>query len=257
MRLGMIQGRLSEPIEGFQECPKNWRIEFEKAETMGLSHVEWIVTQKSFSYNPIFFENVSELPIHTICADNVVSDLIDNEHFLNHNLIPICEAAMVNNIDYITIPLLEDSSVEDLNKIKKFRNHFFKICKKYPSIKFSLETELSLDKIPILLDVDNVYLTYDTGNTTSYGVPHKDYIEKFVDRISNVHIKDRTFAGKTVIPTTGDTNFYKIFKLLISAGYTGPYTLQTAREDSKKEIQTIKKHANVIRSIYEECKKHF
>ena len=29
MNIGIIQGRLSSPEEGFQECPKNWEKEFE------------------------------------------------------------------------------------------------------------------------------------------------------------------------------------------------------------------------------------
>ena len=29
MKLGIIQGRLSEPAEGYQDCPANWRREFD------------------------------------------------------------------------------------------------------------------------------------------------------------------------------------------------------------------------------------
>ena len=29
MKIGIIQGRLSPPVEGFQETPKNWQKEFE------------------------------------------------------------------------------------------------------------------------------------------------------------------------------------------------------------------------------------
>ena len=189
MKLGVIQGRLSSPNEGFQECPKSWHTEFEKLKKIGLSHIEWIVTQKSFSHNPIFFENVKGYPVHSICADNLVSQLVDDEKFLNHNLVPICDTAIRNNIECVTIPLLEDSSVESDSKLIRFSNIFSRIARKYSSIKFSLETELSIDKIPALLEIsDNVCLTYDTGNTTSYGLSHGEYINRFADRISNEYI---------------------------------------------------------------------
>ena len=72
MKIGIIQGRLSEPIEGFQECPKNWKKEFELLNKLKLNHIEWIVTKKSFDNNPIFTENLSNYPISSICADNLV-----------------------------------------------------------------------------------------------------------------------------------------------------------------------------------------
>ena len=40
MKLGLIQGRLSEPKEGFQDTPKNWKKEFEKLKEAGLNHIE-------------------------------------------------------------------------------------------------------------------------------------------------------------------------------------------------------------------------
>ena len=72
MNIGIIQGRLSSPEEGFQECPKNWEKEFELLKELGLSHVDWIVTKNSFDNNPIFFKNLNGYPINSICADNLV-----------------------------------------------------------------------------------------------------------------------------------------------------------------------------------------
>jgi hypothetical protein len=42
MKIGIIQGRLSEPLNGFQECPENWKREFEILPDIGLSHIEWM-----------------------------------------------------------------------------------------------------------------------------------------------------------------------------------------------------------------------
>ena len=51
MKLGIIQGRLSKPINGhIQEFPKEtWENEFKLLNNLGLNHIEWIVTKKSFN----------------------------------------------------------------------------------------------------------------------------------------------------------------------------------------------------------------
>ena len=56
MKIGIIQGRLSPPVEGFQECPANWKREFELLSILRLNHIEWIVTSDSLKTNPIFFK---------------------------------------------------------------------------------------------------------------------------------------------------------------------------------------------------------
>ena len=44
----------------------------------------------------------------------------------------------------------------------------------------------------------------------------------------------------------------KIFKKLKSIDYNGLYTLQTAREERGNEIETVKKHKEIIREFYNE-----
>ena len=118
MNIGIIQGRLSPPVEGFQDCPENWPREFALLDSLGLFHIDWIVTEKSFKNNPIFFENVNGYLINSICADNLVSERIFGE--LQSGLVPICNAAVRNNIKNITIPLLEDSNVQNDEDRKTF-----------------------------------------------------------------------------------------------------------------------------------------
>jgi hypothetical protein len=63
MKVGIIQGRLSKPDNGFQECPVDWKKEFDLLETLNLNHIEWIVTKYLFKTNPIFSEDVTNFPI--------------------------------------------------------------------------------------------------------------------------------------------------------------------------------------------------
>ena len=251
MKIGIIQGRLSPPVEGFQECPKDWQREFNLLEELGLSHIDWIVTKHSFKNNPIFFEDLKDYPINSICADNLVDETMLGE--LNSGLIPICNAAVRNNIKNITIPLLEDSSVKNKLKRKIFINLMLPIADKYKDLNFSFEAELEAEKLLEIVDLrDNFFVTYDTGNITSCGFDHEKYINLVKHKIDNVHLKDRTCDAKTVEPLTGDTDFDLIFKILNNIGYNGAYTLQTTRERFGNEIDTISRHKKTFEEIMNE-----
>jgi len=252
MKLGIIQGRLSQPIEGFQECPNDWKREFDLLPSLGLNHIEWIITKKSFGNNPLFSEDLSPYSISSICADHLVDSEIHMPTFLRQNLEPICNIATLNNITTITIPLLEESDMTNDATRSSFINEIRKYGSTYPHLIFSFEIESYEHVIQEILDIcPNFRLTYDTGNMTSLGINHQYYLEKFFNKIDNIHLKDRTFNKETVEPTTGDTQFNKIFNYLRSNNYTGIYTLQTARGEIGNETQTINKHKQILTRIYE------
>jgi hypothetical protein len=254
MNIGIIQGRLSEPVNGhIQEFPNNWKKEFELLERCGLNHIEWLITKGTAKSNPAFDKTVSlkELPISSYCADTLVDKRVTDQVYLKEHLLPICESAVRNNVNMITIPLLEDSSVEDPEIRQSFKNLISQYAEQYPNLKFSFECELSIEGLQDILELsDNFYVTYDTGNITSYGINHIDYIDAFHKRINNVHLKDRTYDAQTVHPPTGDTNFKLIFDKLSSIGYNGHYTLQTARGNVGKEVITILQHKNILEGLY-------
>tara|TARA_R100001440_G_scaffold41771_1_gene61499 strand:+ start:1921 stop:2700 length:780 start_codon:yes stop_codon:yes gene_type:complete len=254
-KLGIIQGRLSQPLNGFQECPVEWEKEFNLLEKLGLDHIEWIVTAKSLKNNPLTTQDLRPYKnrISSICLDNMVNKYFFENSFLENNLKPFCELALKNNISSISIPLLEESSVLDDSLRSKFCNNIKKYPEHYSSLRFLFEVEASHRQLADVLSVsDNFYATYDTGNITSCGYEHEEYINAVFDKISTVHIKDRTYDAKTVVPGTGDTNFKLIFDILKRKQYNGLYTLQTARENSGDEYQTISKHKNILTRIYNE-----
>ena len=93
MNIGIIQGRLSPPDEGFQECPKDWQREIELLPSLGLTHVEWIVTKENFSNNPIFSSR--RLPadkISSVCADFFVDPIFNNFTTLGDYMDLFCDA---------------------------------------------------------------------------------------------------------------------------------------------------------------------
>tara|TARA_B100001123_G_scaffold186958_1_gene213807 strand:- start:5653 stop:6420 length:768 start_codon:yes stop_codon:yes gene_type:complete len=251
MKLGVMQGRLSLPVDGhIQEFPIHWMGEFMILQRSSLSHLEWLVTERSFINNPILVPQYSlnHIPISSICADNLVNEKIADREFLFSNLIPICEGALKNGVPRITIPLLEDSSVEDDEKRSAFSKLISELAFKYrSSLKFSFEAELEPKKLlEILNKMPNFSVTYDTGNITSCNFDHKEYVNLLSKYIDNVHLKDRTYDAKTVEPGTGDTDFKLIFQLLNEVGYNGPYTMQTARGVEGKEYETIMRHKEIF-----------
>ena len=254
MKLGIIQGRLSEPKEGFQECPIDWKREFDLLSGIGLNHIEWIVTYDNFYNNPIFYKDISDYPISSVCADFMVSDMFCNSAYLMKHLEPLCLAVEDNNIKNVTIPLLENSSVEKKDIRDKFIKMFYPYTEEHKNINFLIEAELHQDKLLEIIDInDNLFVTYDTGNITSCGLNHREYILTLNNKIKQVHIKDRTINPlETVEPTKGDTDFKLIFDCLRQINYNGLYTLQTARMKDGNEIKTIKTHKKIIEEIYNE-----
>ena len=260
MRLGILQGRLSPPNGGFQEFPKDWKEEFELALDLGLNHIDWLVTKNCthesnalFSGLPIVRSNKLGISIGSICADNLISRRIISPDFLFNNLQPICESAIKNGVDTITIPLLEDSDVSDVSFRKAFVDNMNKFAiTYYPEIIFSFEIESYEDAISDVLESNsNFRLTYDTGNMTSLGISHEYYIEKFIDKIDTVHIKDRLYNGTTVSPGKGKTNFKIIFDTIkLLGGENINYTIQTDRGNDGDEFNTISKHIKIIRELY-------
>jgi hypothetical protein len=252
--LGIIQGRLSRPTNGFQDCPRNWIKEFDKLEKLNLCHIDWVVTKKSFDSNPIFKKDLKKYPINSICADNLVDVRFFEYDYLKEQLLPICKSALDNNIESVTIPLLEESSIDDYKKRQIFKENVSRIHDDFKSLIFSFEFESNLDNILDIVNArDEFKVTYDTGNFTSFTKDYNSHIyllPKLFNKIDNVHLKDRKFNCETVNPGEGDTNFLSIFSMLKKYSYNGKFTIQTARGINGMEQSTILKHINYFKSIF-------
>ena len=255
MKLGILQGRLSEPVNGkIQEFPiLTWKKEFEILQSCGLTHIEWIVTKDSLKNNPIFISNLTNLPISSICCDHIIDENIHKLSFLDEMLIDLCFLALKNNIKNISIPLLEESNMESDSRRAEFISSIKKIKRMFSDLNFIFETELTPEKTLEIASADNnFFVTYDTGNVTSYLKQHEKYIKTLKNKIVNVHLKDRTFDAKTQIPFNGDTDFKTIFKLLKEIDYNSIYTLQIARGETGKEVEYIKEYKQKFEDLYEQ-----
>lgn len=255
MNIGIIQGRLSTPKEGFQECPNDWQKEFELAKKINLNHIEWVITAEKYYENPILDLNTKkpEHKISSVCADFFVSNIFQNQRSLSLYLTNLCNAVEKTKIKYITIPLLEQSSVISEYERHRFIEFITEIKDRHKNLLFSFEAELDLDPLIEILSIsDRFFVTYDTGNMTSFGANHSEYISEISKKITNVHLKDRAHSGQSVPPGTGDTDFQKIFYELKKSNYKNNFTLQTQREKFGDELQTIVKNKLFFEELYEQ-----
>jgi len=258
MKIGIIQGRLLPPIDGFiQEFPiENWKNEFEILKTIGLNHIEFIITKKSFgNFLDLDLSKYSKY-ISGLCCDNLIDEKISELDFLDLNLKPICEIARKFEIKNINIPLLEQSSITDNNKNQLFSN-LLSFSKIYPDLNFNFEIEDEYTTSLELLNLsDKFYFIYDTGNLNFIGVDHYEYINKVFHKISNVHLKDRNETG-SYPPGEGGVNFSLIIQTLSELNYKNIYTLQTSRRISGNEIETTISDIKYFNRIKNENEKLF
>tara|TARA_R110000851_G_scaffold91367_1_gene199539 strand:+ start:78 stop:857 length:780 start_codon:yes stop_codon:yes gene_type:complete len=259
MKFGLMQGRLMQPEEGhIQEFPSSWEEEFKVLEECDLLGVEWLITSKTRYENPIFKDPklVNSYPILSVCVDTLVDERIVEKDFLHDNLDRLCKVlANEPGVNNITIPLLEESSMCEEKTRGKFRDLIQEYGDKYPGLNFSFEAELEIQALSDIVSLcNNFYVTYDTGNITSFGINHKEYINHFSGKINNVHLKDRTFDANTVAPLTGDTDFETIFSSLADINYNGSYILQTARGKTGDEKKTILTHKKIFQELHD---RHF
>ena len=255
MNLGVLQGRLSPPVEGLmQEFPfTTWENEFSFLSKCDLKGIEWIITNKP---NPFFTKELSKFPILSVCTDNIISSFFTQPYFLEKELVPILEKMELHKIKNVVIPLLEKSSITSSLSRKLFIESILPIADKFSNLNFCFEFECKIEDILELVNQrDNFYVTYDTGNITSFygdSVDHSSLIKQLGNKIKNVHIKDRTFKAETVPFLLGDTNFTDIFSSLKSVNYTGNYILQLCREKPNNELDYMKHCSYIVKNLYNE-----
>ncbi len=114
-----------------------------------------------------------------------------------------------------------------------------------------VQTAAETDRMMSETEPGSVYLCYDTGHFTFAGESPLTMLEKYVDRVGHVHLKDMRLDvveqarannwsflqsvrnGAFTVPGDGGVDFDPIFKLLADAKYTG-WLLVEAEQDPAK-----------------------
>jgi len=255
-KIGLMQGRLSSPIDGrIQAFPvNNWKDEFEKASEIGFDCIEWVFD--TLSPNPILnkagikkidqLSSEFDISVNSLCADffmvQKLFDLPQDEIISNLDILKnLIESCSELGICILEIPLVDSSSIKNELFQKELTDNLQKILPvaEKNHVILTLETDLPPQKFrSLLLDLENPYIgaNYDIGNSTSLGYDLISEFENIGKWIKNIHIKDRIKNGYTVPLGSGDTNFELFFSLLSKINYSNDLIIQGAREDLTSPI---------------------
>jgi L-ribulose-5-phosphate 3-epimerase len=270
-QIGIMQGRLSPRIDGkIQAYPaKTWQKEFESAQEIGYSAIEWIVEgplEKNALMSEPGIESINQLIIETgvkveyVCADIFMqqpfvrvsdSTVEENKKYLNQILLNAKKIGAIG----VEIPFVDASSiksgVEEVELVSRLQEGFDLAGEIGMSI--SLETDLDANAFKELLErinLDHVKANYDIGNSASLGYDPIVELNAYGHKILNVHVKDRKLKGTTVPLGSGDANIKLVLSKLREIQYSGGITMQAARGED--DVLTAKEQLSYTLELLDE-----
>lgn len=261
--IGIIQGRLTPSngrgIQFFPNWPGEWEREFEVAPAAGIAHIEWVCEPDSLLFSKDGQEAVRAVMKRTgVTVRNMdLHELLTKTDIATHPdelFEKICSGLAAVNGGTAELPLLDASSLLSQktyeSRVAALRR-FIAIAKKH-NVLVAIETDLGPVALAALVkEVPDITVVYDSGNSAGLGYSLEEEITAYGRRISNVHIKDKPAGGTTVPLGTGSVNFPRLFSLLRKIPYTGTMTLQAARGEDRKEVETIARYVGFIREQWE------
>ncbi len=260
--IGVLQGRLTPSLgRGIQFYPGGegeWEKEFDTAQQIGLSHIEWAWEKPE---NPLLDklfrqqvrDRIAQTGMPVIGVDLQFLTKKPAEEVTENEFTSICEAMADIGAKFVEVPFLEESTLlTDKRTIREQQLHMFGQVAKSYGLGLNLETDLSPEKYrETLVKLPDVFVLYDSGNSAHFAYNVEEEWNTYASRVKHVHIKDRLAGGGTVALGTGGADFKTLFKKMREVGYSGPITLQAARGTDGEEIETIQRYITFIKDAYE------
>ena len=266
--IGIMQGRLSPRIDGkIQAYPAStWQKEFEIAQEIGYSAIEWIV-EKPVETNALMTDSGKAEIKKMIASTGVRIDYVCADIFMQQPLVRMTKDTKSQNKEYLSailknakevgaigveIPFVDNSSIKSENEKLEFidvMQDAFTLAKDL-KLKLSLETDLPPFEFRELLeriDLDHVQANYDIGNSASLGFDPREELEAYGLKILNVHVKDRKLGSTTVPLGTGNAHINFVLQKLQEIGYRGGLTMQAARGEN--DVETAKEQLKYVRTL--------
>ena len=261
--IGIMQGRLSEPVEfRLQAFPTDsWQQEFANAKEYGFDTIEWLFEADDgrghgFQENPLWSEAGRDLIRQQIIDTGVRVKTCCADFFMPHPFFRVTEAERLENIailnrlilnaslvgiQSILIPVLEISEIRSGDEkdllLKSLKGPLELAAEK--GILLGLETELPAEEyLAVIIEANhpNLGVYYDTGNNAAQGHDITAAAHILGPYLVGVHVKDRKKGGPSVLLGDGDCDFDGFFKEIKQSGYSGPIILQTAFGSDYLEI---------------------
>jgi len=250
-RIGFMQGRLSAMVDGkIQAFPWNeWRDEFLRAHTLGLTRIEWTIDQ----------DRLRENPLNTSAGQNEIIELSRRNALKPASLTGDCfmqapfwkadgetRKSLIDDLDlvlascstlgieFVVIPLVDNGRIERPAQTETLLRVLLDRAASLSKQGVKIVFESDLPPVPLAEFIDKfpreVFgINYDSGNSAALGYDSAEEIPAYAARILNVHVKDRLLGGTTVPLGTGAADLGKTIRLIEQSGYRGQYILQTAR----------------------------
>ncbi len=114
-----------------------------------------------------------------------------------------------------------------------------------------VQTGAEIDRLMEMTDPSLLFLLYDTGHLAFSGEDYLGVLERHVDRVRHVHLKDVRLEildrvkkermsflkavkeGVFTVPGDGGLAFEPVFRLLAKKGYTGWYVVEAEQDPAK------------------------
>ena len=250
-RIGFMQGRLCDLVDGMiQAFPRrDWRLEFSRAQALGLCMMEWTIDQSGLYDNPLMTEagrrEIARLSkTHGLVVPSLTGDCFMQAPFwketgaersaLQRDFKAVTAASAESGIEIIVVPLVDNGRIETVAQENCLVDFLYEQHEalKAQGVKIVFEVDFGpaeaarfLERLPS----DTFGLNYDIGNSAALGFNPAEEFRAYGDRIVNVHVKDRVLNGTTVPLGNGNADFAAVFGLVAGSGYAGNYIMQTAR----------------------------
>jgi len=262
--IAIMQGRLSPPVGGqLQAFPtETWTKEFELAAEAQLDAIEWIFATRA---DPLLsaagVERVLALMATTrvrllsVCADYFMdAPLLRAEPRELKDRVEVLRQLLVAFRDlgarHIVLPFVDQSAIRGRPDVVALRDVLGSVADDAVSsgIELHLETSLGPQEFASLLDGLPVIVraNYDSGNSASLGYDVREEFASYGQRIGSVHVKDRLRGAGSVPLGTGHVDFPAFFDSLVRIGYTGLFTLQTARDQTGDEVALARRNRGFV-----------
>ncbi|MBI4436399.1 MAG: sugar phosphate isomerase/epimerase [Candidatus Omnitrophica bacterium] len=271
-KIGIVQGRLSPPMDGkVQAFPsQTWEKEFPMAQRCGFDAIEWVFEDTGAFDNPIWTDEGAEriqrfsreyhIEIPSVCADYFMKHMFfrtspSEQAESIRTLLRLIEQGARLGIRRILLPVLEEAEIEtetDREQLIACLKECLGRANDF-GIELAIESNLEADRYRSLIEalahpLAKIY--YDVGNRTAMGYEMRQDIRVLSPWISGVHIKDRKRFGPSVPLGTGDADFLTCFRTLREGGFEGPYILQGAR--AGEETETARHYLEFVKGYFQE-----
>ena len=270
-RVGFMQGRLSEPVDGNIQCfPwRHWRSEFRLASTHGWQLMEWTLDADRILENPLMTtEGRTEIMAlqeeHGVRIPSLTGDFFMQVPFfkaersararLLDTLDRVLESCAELRVRHVVLPLVDNGGLTTPQQEAELMTHMGERAETLRSagMKILFESDFPPENLARLiegLDGSAYGVNYDIGNSAGCGFDYMEEFECYGRRIENVHVKDRLREGPTVPLGTGAADLAGCMKALESIHYQGNYVLQTARATDGDDVRVLNDYGERVRTV--------